>query len=216
MEESPGAALDKTRLEYGSLAVMPDSHEIARLERQLEERLSRIHSGEREHTDIAERVLFWIDGRCYSVALSMLREALLEIPPLTPLPFSPSWLLGVLPLRTDLVTLVDPRPILDRGPDVAEDDIHFDVNHAEQALLIGASGRLIAFLVDRIGDIVSSPHTGAFTPEAVIAPSSESARYVQGAHHLADGGGAEVAIALDIGAFYDDVIDALEVWSRHV
>jgi chemotaxis signal transduction protein len=216
MEESPGAALDKTRLEFGPLAVMPDSHEIARLERQLEERLSRIHSGESEHTDIAERVLFWIDNKCYSVALSKLREALVEIPSLTPLPFSPSWLLGLFPLRTDLVTLVDPRPILDRGPDVAEDDIHVDVNHAEQALLIGASGRLIAIMVDRIGDIVSGPHIEALTADTVMTRSSASARYIQGVPQEAGGGSAEVAIALDIGAFYDDVISALEVWSRHV
>ena len=216
MEESPDAALDKARLEYSSLAAVADAREMASLERQLEERLSRIHSGESEHTGIAGRLLFWIDGSCYSVALTMLREALLEIPPLTPLPFSPSWLLGLFPLRTDLVTLIDPRPILARGPDAADDDIYANVGHGKQALLIGASGRLIAFIVDCIGDIASSPHTETLPLEDAMTQLAVSARYTEGAHRSGDGDGAEVVIAVDIGAFYDDVVSALEAWSRHV
>lgn len=216
MEELPSVALDEARWEHSSLAIMPEAHEIARLERQLEERLSRIHEGESEHTDIAERLLFWIDGACYSVALTMLREALLVIPSLAPLPFSPSWLLGIFPLRTDLVTLIDPRPMLARGMDVTEDDIQVDAAHGEQALLVGASGRLIAFIVDRIGDIVSSPYGGIIPIGDEMARLNTSKRYVEGAHQVADGKGAALAIALDIGAFHDDVITALEVWSRHV
>src|SRR5215469_1076612 len=58
------------------------------------------------------KLLFWIGETLYASPLQTLREALPHIPAFTLLPFSPPWLLGVFPLRTDLVTLLDPQPFL--------------------------------------------------------------------------------------------------------
>ena len=219
MEESSrfafDSALDKKRLEYSSLVTRHESSEIASFEHQLEERLSRIHNGESEHADIAERLLFRIDGAHYSAALTRLREALVVIPAFAPLPFSPSWLLGLFSLRTDLVTLIDPRPMLVCGPEGVWEDTPYELAHGEQALIIGESGRLVAFMVDRIGDIVINPQMSSAPLEDEEGRLSISARYREGAHRLVGSETSELAVALNLGAFYDDVISALEIWSRH-
>ncbi len=164
MEESRLVAHEAARQESGSLAGISELPGIASVERQLEERLSRILDGESEHTDLAERLLFWINNKPYSAALTSLWEALPAIPKTTPLPFSPSWLVGLFPLRTDLVTLIDPRPLLENGMGEATTRGTLVPLGGEQALLIGETGRLIAFVVDRIGDIVKVSGSSCTTP----------------------------------------------------
>lgn len=213
MEESRLVARDAARQESGSLVGISEPPGVASVERQLEARLSRILDGGSEHTDLAERLLFWIDDKPYSAALTSLWEALPAIPKTAPLPFSPSWLVGLFPLRTDLVTLIDPRPLLENGMGEATTRGTLASPGGEQALLIGETGRLIAFVVDRIGDIVKVSGTVAPLREEEAAERGISAGYVEGTYPF-DNDGHESAIALNLAALYEDVIGKLEVWSR--
>ena len=213
MEESGLVARDAARQASGSLAGITEPPRVASVERQLEERLSRILDGDSEHTDLAERLLFWIDDKPYSAALTSLWEALPAIPKTAPLPFSPSWLVGLFPLRTDLVTLIDPRPLLENGVGAATTRGTFLPLEGEQALLIGETGRLIAFVVDRIGDIVKVSGTAAPLHEEETAKRGISAGYVEGIYPF-DNDGHESTIALNLTALYEDVIGKLEEWSR--
>lgn len=64
-----------------------------------------------------EHLLFLCAGVPCAAPLQALREVMLSSPRPVFLPFSPPWLLGVCPLRMELVGLVDPAPMLlgDRG-----------------------------------------------------------------------------------------------------
>lgn len=214
MEESQFAAGELTSQEPDALAGAVNASSIASVERQLEERLSRIREGESEQADVAERLLFWIDDKPYSAELISLWEALPTIPTTTPLPFSPSWLIGLFPLRTDIVTLVDPRPLLGSRSEAASSGERPVTQGGEQALLIGESGRLIAFVVDRIGDIVSA--SGSMTPP-LVAEAEElgrAAEYPEGAHPH-ESNSQEAVMALSLSTLYEDVISKLEAWSRN-
>jgi chemotaxis signal transduction protein len=57
-------------------------------------------------------LLFVCAGVPCAAPLAELREALPTLPRTTPLPFSPPWLLGLFPLRTEIIGLVDPVPML--------------------------------------------------------------------------------------------------------
>ncbi len=179
-------------------------------QRQLEERLSRISDGD---TDTTERLLFWLDGRPYSAALTALREALPELPTVTALPFSPSWLIGLFPLRTDLITLIDPRPFLEGARDALAAGGQIALPDSGQALLIGKADRLIAFVVDRIGDITSVSAPAAPSPDEETARQDSAARYVEFVHPP-DGESHASVMALNLAALYEDVLGELEVWSR--
>ncbi len=67
---------------------------------------------EEEERAGAEHLLFVCAGVPCAAPLADLREALPTMPRTTPLPFSPPWLLGLFPLRTEIIGLVDPVPML--------------------------------------------------------------------------------------------------------
>ncbi len=214
MEESRLVALGEARQKSGSLSGMSDARDIAAAGRQLEELSSRTSMAENAHEGATERLLFWIGGKPYSAALTSLREALPAIPIATPLPFSPSWLVGLFQLRTDLVTLIDPRPLLGNDGDAAPANGQIAPLEGEQALLLGETGRLIAFVVDRLGDIVSVSSEFAPLSDEEIARLGIARRYLA-EERLRDGEGHEVAVALNLTTLYEDVISKLEVWSRN-
>src|SRR5579862_7237302 len=59
-----------------------------------------------------EHLLFVCANIPCAVPLTDLREALPTLPQTTPLPFSAPWLLGIFPLRTEVIGLADPIPLL--------------------------------------------------------------------------------------------------------
>src|SRR5579875_1764982 len=67
--------------------------------------------GERANTGV-EHLLFVCANLPCAAPLAELREALPALPRTTPLPFSAPWLLGIFPLRTEIIGLADPVPML--------------------------------------------------------------------------------------------------------
>jgi chemotaxis signal transduction protein len=156
-------------------------------------------------------------GQQFSAELNALREALPALPTPTPLPFSPRWLLGLCPLRTDFAALVDLRAYLrDAHPDNAlgktlEEAETGLASAIEQALLVGEAGQLIAFGVDRIGEISNERDPQLAADLAFGHPIPE--RYVKGMYSpgVPDG---DPIIALHLLTIHADVVTRLEEWSR--
>jgi chemotaxis signal transduction protein len=145
------------------------------------------------------KLLFWIGETLYASPLQTLREALPLIPAFTLLPFSPPWLLGVFPLRTDLVTLIDPQPFLgDLAERAANEYVAPHTLYNKQALLIGESGWLMAILVDRVGDIVGEGGQAGDELSGALAPEEQA------------------ATPCDLTALSTEIIAQLEVWARNV
>jgi len=167
-----------------------------------------------------EYLLFWLGEWPCLVRLAELREALPVVPGHAALPFSPRWLWGIFPLRTDLVALVDPMPVLMHGPDAARAmDVtrapraasanDFGPVEALRALVIGEGDHLLALLVDRIGEICAVTEGDRRPGDLADQPGEVPlAQYVAGAYTVA--GVERDALELRIARLADDIFAALE------
>lgn len=198
-------------------AELPTFDGMAAIERQLKERLSHLDAGAEEAPEAPGHLRFWVGGQQYSTPLSGLRQALTSLPAVSPLPYSPPWLFGLFPLRSDFVALLDLRALL--GDVTATGKLDraesgYEASYIDQALLVGEDGRLIAFGVDRIGQIANlrEPHA---QPGDVSEIHGSSARYT-GANVSSDAPDPAGVIVLDLAQTYDDAIAQLEEWGRHV
>lgn len=176
-----------------------------------------------EEDDGEERLLLWLGDAPYLVRLADLREVLPRVPTHIALPFSPLWLWGIFPLRTDLVALVDPAPMLRYGPEAAADVAPVEsrrVNARQvmgqgderHALVIGEGERSLALVADRIGDILSL----RLEDQEQLAPDEAAGvqpRYVEGVYLIA--GLDRPALALRIAPLCEDILAALEERSAH-
>lgn len=119
--------------------------------------------------------------RCMGVQcalpLSALREVLPAVPHAIHLPFSPEWMLGIFPLRNEMVGLVDPALLLKRrdmaheGPATtdfapqheAPSSLSLSAAHhsagmwpdtrSATAVVVGNGERCLAWIVEAVGDI---------------------------------------------------------------
>lgn len=203
-----------------SISTTSASSVSAREEALLQE-LARIEAGIEPEKVAApvgdEHLLFWINDTPFVAPLNVLREALPVVPPHIALPFSPPWLWGIFPLRTELVALVDPWPTLTAGPLVAREapsgPASLQSPHAEatKALIVGEGEQMLGLLVGRVGDIcLLEPGDER---EALAASPPIAARYIAGAYAVAGVDGA--VFALDVAALTDDIFEALKERSAH-
>lgn len=216
MEASDHVATASEQVDQDSLGNSSDAAGAASIEHQLQQRLDAARGRERDSGVIAERLVFTIDGSPYSASLASLHEALSEIPTAVALPFSPHWLIGLFPLRTDLVALVDARGLLAGGVDL-EPQTHPVVPLTDkQALVIGETGRLIAIVVERIGDIVVGSGMVGAGIEDECARRGITTRYVEGGVATGEAASANVALPLNLDTLARDVLAELEEWARYV
>lgn len=97
----------------------------------------------------SDYLLFTCGHTPCAVPLTELREVLPSLPAVVPLPFSPPWLLGVFPLRTELVGLADPTPVLLGATHGAEPD----APRPTTAFIVGDEDNLLGLAVSSVGDI---------------------------------------------------------------
>lgn len=175
-------------------------------------------------------LLFRCAGVECAVPLSVLREVLPAVPQAIYLPFSPEWMLGIFPLRNEMVGLVDPLPVLSRRgmsyerPDprdfahqsddgisstLARDAAGILPGHVSTtAIVVGSGERCLAWVVEAVGDIAlvqdGELHSLAeHTPHDLpIAP-----RYILG--YYASRETRAHAVILDAEALLTDLLEAL-------
>lgn len=143
------------------------------------------------------------EARC-AAALHHLREVLPALPTAVALPFSHAWLLGVFPLRTELLALVDPRHLL-LGPDGSLDSA--GAARPTTALIVGEGNALLglavattgAIAVERPDEIVPAPVRAGAQPQ--IAPPYATGRYVRA--------GGEPHAVIDMPRLVADLLVAL-------
>lgn len=170
-----------------------------------------------------EMLLFWCRGVPCALPLTALREVLPEPPKAVYLPSSPAWMLGIFPLRNELVGLVDPAPLL-FGPNApAAEAVGWSGAAAPAAslaglpgarppaaaLIVGAEDRCLAWMVDMVGEIANaqdeeiSPGSETSSAAGAIAP-----RYVAGLYR--DAAAERECVVLRAEALLDDLLAALE------
>lgn len=102
--------------------------------------------GDTHGTDLLrELIVFGLDGSAYAIAVERIRE-IVRTRPLTRLPRSPDWLLGVMALRGEVVEVVDLRRRL--GLPSAEPS-----RSSRIIVLHGDAERVTGILVDSVSEV---------------------------------------------------------------
>ena len=145
---------------------------------------------------VDEHLLFLCAGVPCAAPLQALREVILSTPRPVFLPFSPPWLLGVCPLRMELVGLVDPVPMLlgargdgtpfwpvEGSPPVMHTGVSArDAGGMAPALVVSGPECSLGWVVQAVGDIARIPPEDIVTAPEQIADARLPfvARFVRG------------------------------------
>ena len=152
----------------------------------------------------SQYLLFTCRGVRCAVALRALREVLPQVPAVVALPHSPPWTVGVFALRSELIALVDPAPVL-LGETPGGENVQVNA-----VLLVGNGPRSLGWAVGDIGAI------SVMRPEE-IAPLRSPAvpvweRYALGVY--APTSTEDAYVLLDADRLLDDLLNELEERER--
>ncbi|HEX8036986.1 MAG TPA: chemotaxis protein CheW [Ktedonobacterales bacterium] len=163
-----------------------------------------------------EYLLFTCGGVDCGVPLAALREVVPALPQVAPLPASPEWMMGIFALRTEMIALIDPVPMLLDSAEAHADPHHFTLSQPtsesipRSALIVGTGERCLAWAIALVGDIVRldddmiAPHTR----ETTAGAGEVRERYVAGDYVIPRSGRRYTLLQTDL--VLDDVLHALE------
>ncbi len=146
-------------------------------------------------------VTFRLDKEKYCINVLLVQEVL-RITEIAPVPGAPSYVLGIINLRGNVVTVVDTRRRF--GLTLKE------VDDASRIVIIEVNGNVIGMLVDSVADVVDLRKS-----EIEAAPNvgtEESSKYIQGVASRE----SELLIVVDLNKFlseqeWGDVSNAVHV-----
>jgi len=133
--------------------------------------------------DVIQWVTFCLADENYGIAVMQVQEVL-RMTEITPVPGAPEYVLGIINLRGNVVTVIDTRQRFGLPPQ--------EVDDASRIIIIESGEQVVGLLVDSVAEVVylkgseieSSPNVG----------SDDSSKYIQGVH--SDNG--ELLILVDV------------------
>jgi len=116
-------------------------------------------------------VTFRLDKEIYGIEVMQVQEVL-RVTEITPVPGAPDYILGIINLRGNVVTVLDTRKRFGLPPKEIEDP--------SRIVIIESADQVVGMLVDSVAEVVylryseieSSPNVG----------TEESSRFIQGVH----------------------------------
>jgi purine-binding chemotaxis protein CheW len=138
---------------------------------------------------LAQWVTFYLDRERYGINVMQVQEVL-RVSEITPVPGAPEYVLGIINLRGNVVTVIDTRQRF-RLPPRAVDD-------TTRIVILETENQVIGILVDSVAEVVelraseieSAPNVG----------NEESARFIQGVCSLS----GELLILIDLDKLFSD------------
>jgi purine-binding chemotaxis protein CheW len=120
-------------------------------------------------------VTFRLDKEVYGIEVMQVQEVL-RVTEITPVPGAPDYILGIINLRGNVVTVLDTRKRFGLPPKEIEDP--------SRIVIIESADQVVGMLVDSVAEVVylryseieSSPNVG----------NEESSRFIQGVHSRND------------------------------
>lgn len=134
-------------------------------------------------------VTFRLDGETYGVNVMQVQEVL-RYSEIAPVPGAPSYVLGIINLRGNVVTVIDTRNRF--GLDVGE------ITEQSRIVIIEAERHVIGILVDAVAEVVYLRQSEIETAPNV--GNEESARFIQGVSPRSD----ELLILVDLDKLLTD------------
>lgn len=124
-----------------------------------------------EQDSVLRWVTFRLGDETYGINVMQVQEVL-RMTEIAPVPGAPSYVLGIVNLRGNVVTVIDTRNRFGLPP-VEPDD-------ATRIVIIETEGHIIGVLVDSVAEVVNLQSSEIETPPNV--GNNESARYIQGVY----------------------------------
>ncbi len=123
------------------------------------------------HDAMIQLVTFKLEDEVYGVNVMQVQEVL-RVTEIAPVPGAPDYVLGIINLRGNVVTVIDTRNRFGLSP--------CEVTDNSRIVIIEGEGQVVGILVDSVAEVVelgqsdidSAPNVG----------NEETARYIQGVH----------------------------------
>ena len=125
--------------------------------------------------NVIQWVTFHLNNEVYGIAVMQVMEVLRSVD-ITPVPGAPDYVLGIINLRGNVVTVIDTRKRFSL-PSKEVDDL-------SRIVIIESNGQVLGMLVDCVAEVVYLKES-----EIDIAPNvgnDESSRFIQGVHSKGD------------------------------
>ena len=142
-----------------------------------------------EEDPITQWVTFILDGEKYGINVIQVREVLRNIE-IAPVPGAPSYVLGIINLRGNVVTVLDTRARFGL--------ISVDFNEESRIIIIETNDQIVGLLVDSIAEVADILQSQIeLTPNV---GNDDSAIYIQGVHSK----NGELLILVDVEKVLSD------------
>ncbi len=136
-------------------------------------------------------VTFQVDNEVYGVNVLQVQEVL-KYTEITPVPGAPYYVLGIINLRGNVVTVIDTRArfgLSSKDPD--------DVT---RIIFVEVHSHIIGMLVDCVTEVVSLRRSQIETSPTVSSEDNDSSKYVEGVFSTED----KILILVDVEKLIDD------------
>ncbi len=138
---------------------------------------------------VMQLVTFRLDDETYGINVMHVQEVL-RVSEIAPVPGSDSWVLGIINLRGNVVTVIDTR--LRFGLPTTE------MSDSSRIVIIDANAQAMGILVDSVAEVVELPES-----EVEIAPvvnNDDASRYILGVASRQE----DLLIVVDVNKMLDD------------
>jgi purine-binding chemotaxis protein CheW len=126
---------------------------------------------DKSNDPMIQLVTFKLEEETYGVNVMQVQEVL-RVTEIAPVPGAPHYVLGIINLRGNVVTVIDTRNRFGLNP--------ADVTDNSRIVIIEGEGQVVGILVDSVAEVVELRES-----EIDVAPNvgnEETARYIQGVH----------------------------------
>ncbi len=134
--------------------------------------------------EVIQWVTFKLDEEIYGINVMQVQEVL-RLPEIAPVPGAPDYVMGIINLRGNVVTVIDTRKrfgLSQKEPDDSTRIVITEVDNQVIGILVDSVAEVVNL---RISEIESTPNLGE---------DNESSKYIQGVHSTGD----DILILVDV------------------
>lgn len=139
-------------------------------------------------SNVSDEVIQWVkfrlDEEVYGINVMQVQEVL-RLPEIAPVPGAPDYVMGIINLRGNVVTVIDTRKrfgLFQKEPD-----------DSTRIVIIEVDSQVIGILVDSVAEVVNL-RTSEIETTPNLGEDNESSKYIQGVHSKGD----DILILVDV------------------
>lgn len=151
--------------------------------------MADIVNNDKATNEVLRWVTFHLDNEVYGINVMQVKEVL-RYTEIAPVPGAPSYVLGIINLRGNVVTVIDTRMRFGLQPG--------EVTESSRIVIIEASNQVVGILVDSVAEVVDL-NSNDIDPAPNVG-TEESAKFIRGVSNR----GEELLILIDLNKLLTD------------